>query len=95
MLKKLMVKNWILSKIAFVSFRGRMLKSKNLKMRTRSKAQFTLTVRKVGAYIAKAIVLMGICLFYYTSDLKHSPCFGQGPGYPYNGQGGGQKRPPV
>ena len=26
-----MVKNWILSKIAFISFRGRMLKSKNLK----------------------------------------------------------------
>ena len=38
----------------------RMLKSKNLKMGTRSKAQFTLTVRTVGVYIAKAIVLMGI-----------------------------------
>ena len=61
-----MVKNWILSKIAFVSFRGRMLKSKNFKMGTRSKAQFTLTVRTVGLYIAKAIVLMAILfiLFY-------------------------------
>ena len=32
MLKIIMVKNWILSKIAFISFHGRMLKSKNLKM---------------------------------------------------------------
>ena len=54
-----MVKNWILSKIAFIFFRGRMLKSKNLKMGTSSKAQFTLTVRMAGVYIAKAIVLMG------------------------------------
>ena len=60
MLKKSMVKNWTLSKIAFVSFRGRMLKSKNLEMSTSSKAQFTLTVRTVSAYIAKANVLMGI-----------------------------------
>ena len=37
-----------------------MLKSKNRKMGTRSKAQFTLTVRTVGVYIARAIVLMGI-----------------------------------
>ena len=36
MLKKIVVKNWILSKIAFISFRGRMLKSKNLKMGTSS-----------------------------------------------------------
>ena len=49
-----MVKNWILSKIAFRCSRGRMLKSKNLKMGTSSQAQFTLTVRTVGAYIAKA-----------------------------------------
>ena len=47
-----MVKNWILSKIAFISFHGRMLKSKNLEMGTSSKAQFTLTVRTVSAYIA-------------------------------------------
>ena len=60
MLKNIMVKNWILSKIAFISFRGRMLKSKNLKMGTSSKAQFTLTVGTVGVYIAKAVVLMGI-----------------------------------
>ena len=60
MLKKVMVKNWILSKIAFISFRGRMLKSKNLKMGTSSKAQFTLTVRMGSVYIAKANVLMGI-----------------------------------
>ena len=60
MLKKILVKNWILSKIAFISFRGRMLKSKNLKMGTNSKAQFTLTVGTVSVYIAKANVLMGI-----------------------------------
>ena len=58
--KKIMVKNWILSRIAFISFRGRMLKSKNFKMGTSSKDQFTLTVRTVGVYIAKANVLMGI-----------------------------------
>ena len=58
--EKIIVKNWTLSKIAFISFRGRMLKSKNLKMGTSSKAQFTLTVRTVIVYIAKANVLMGI-----------------------------------
>ena len=57
---KALVKNWILSKIAFISFRGRMLKSKNLKVGTSCKAQFTLTVRTVSVYIAKANVLMGI-----------------------------------
>ena len=60
MLKKIMVKNWTLSKIAFISFRRQMLKSKNLEMGTSSKAQFTLTVRTVSTYIAKANVLMGI-----------------------------------
>ena len=60
MLRKIVVRNWILSKIAFISFRGRMLKSKNLKMGTSSKAQFTLTVRTVSVYIAKGNVLMGI-----------------------------------
>ena len=60
MLKKIIVKNRTLSKIAFISFRGRMLKSKNLKMGTSSKAELTLTVRTVGAYIAKANILMGI-----------------------------------
>ena len=55
-----MVKNWTLSKIAFISFHGQMLKSKNLKMGTSSKAQFTSTVRTVSAYIAKENVLMGI-----------------------------------
>ena len=60
MLKKIMVQNWILSKIAFISFRGRMLKSKNLKMGTSSEAQFTLTGRAVSVDIAKANVLMGI-----------------------------------
>ena len=60
MLKKIMVKNWTLTKIAFISFRGRMLKSKSLKMDTGSKAQFTLTVRTAGVYIAKLNVLMGI-----------------------------------
>ena len=62
MLKKIIVKNWTLSKIAFISFRGRMLKSKNLEMGTSSKAQFTLTVRTISVYIAKANVLMGILL---------------------------------
>ena len=60
MLKKIMVKNWTLSKIVFISFCRGMLKSKNLEMGTISKAQFALTVRTVGAYIAKANVLMGI-----------------------------------
>ena len=58
-----MMKNWILSKIAFISFRGLMLKSKNLKMGISSKAQFTLTVRTVSVSIAKAKVLMGILYF--------------------------------
>ena len=56
MLKKIVVKNWILSKIVFISFRGRMLKSKNLKMGTSSEAQFTLTVRTASVYIAKVNV---------------------------------------
>ena len=60
MLKRIMAKNWILSKIAFISFRGRMLNTKNLKMGKSSKAQFTLTVRMVSVYVAKANVLMGI-----------------------------------
>ena len=60
MLKKIVVEKWILSKISFISFGGRMLKSKNLKMGTSSKAQFTLTVRTVSVYIAKGNVLMGI-----------------------------------
>ena len=69
--EKIMVKNWILSKIAFISFRGRILKSKNLKMCTSSKARFTLTVRTVSVYIAKANVLMAFCLLYCTKGLKH------------------------
>ena len=60
MLKKIVVKNWILSKIAFIYLRGRMLKSKNLKMGTSSKAQFTVTVRTVSVYTAKVNVLMCI-----------------------------------
>ena len=60
MLKKIMVKNWILSKIDFIFFRGQMLKCKNLKMGSSSKAQFTLTVTTVSVYIAEANVLMGI-----------------------------------
>ena len=60
MSKKFAVKNWIFSKIVFISFRGRMLKSKNLKMGASSKAQFTLTVRTVSVYVAKVNVLMGI-----------------------------------
>ena len=60
MLKRIVVKNWTLSKFAFISFHGRMLKSKNLEMGTSSKAQFTLKVRTVSAYITKANVLMGI-----------------------------------
>ena len=68
-LKKIMVKNWTLSEITFISFHGRMLK--NLKMGTTSEAQFTLTVRMVSVYISKANVLMGISLFYCTGSLKH------------------------
>ena len=60
MFKKIVVKNWILPKIAFISFCRRMLKRKNLKMGTSSKAQFMLTVTTVSVYIAKANVLMGI-----------------------------------
>ena len=60
MLKKFIVKNWTLSKIAVISFRGRMLKSKNRKIVTSSKAQCMLTVRTVSVYVAKANVLMGI-----------------------------------
>ena len=60
MLKKILVKNWIFSNIVFISFRRRMLKNKNIKMGTSSKAQFTLTVRMVSVYTAKANVLMGI-----------------------------------
>ena len=54
------MKNWILSKFAFICFHGRMLKSKSFKMGTSSKAQFTLTVRTVNVYITKVNVLMGI-----------------------------------
>ena len=60
MLKKIMVKNWTLSKIAFISFRGGMLTSKDLEMGTSSETQFTLTVGTVNAYIAMANVLTGI-----------------------------------
>ena len=55
-----MMKDWILPKIAFIYFRGRMLKSKNFKMDTSSKAQFKLTVRTVSVYIVKENVLIGI-----------------------------------
>ena len=60
LLKKNLVKNLILSNIAFICFRGPMLENKNRKMGTSSKAQFTLTVRMVSVYDAKANVLMGI-----------------------------------
>ena len=60
MLNKIMAKNWILSKITFISFRGQMLKSKNVKMGTSSKAQFTSTVTMDSVYIAKANILMAI-----------------------------------
>ena len=58
-----MVKNWTLSKISFISFRGRMLKGKDPEMGTSSEAQFTLTVRIVSVYIAKANVLINILLY--------------------------------
>ena len=41
-----------------------MLKSKNLKIGTSSKAQFTLTVRTVSVYIAKANVLFILLCFF-------------------------------
>ena len=72
-----MVKNWTLSKIAFISFRGRRLKSLlfspllNLKMGTSSKAQFTLTVRTVSVYIAKANALMGILVFFIVLGVRN------------------------
>ena len=72
LLKKIMVKNWILSQITFISFCGRTLKSKNLEMGTSSEAQFTLTFRMVSVYmyIAKANVLIGILfiLLYCGSE---------------------------
>ena len=70
-LKKIIVKNWNWSKIDFISFRGQMLKSKNLKMGRSSKAQFTLTVGTGSVYIAEANVLMGILFIYCTRGLKH------------------------
>ena len=60
MFEKIMVKNWILSKLVSISFPGQVLKSKNLKMGTTSKAQFTLTVRTVSVHIANENALMGI-----------------------------------
>ena len=54
MLKKIMVRNCILSKIAFISFHGQMLKRNNLNMGTSSKVQFRLTIR------------WAFCLFYCT-----------------------------
>ena len=72
MLRKLWLKNWTLSKIAFISFRGRMLKRKNLKMGTSSKVQFTLTVRTVSVYIAKANVLMGVLFIYCARGFETS-----------------------
>ena len=65
-LKKIMVKNWILSKIAFISFRGRMLKSKNLKMGTSSKTQFTLTVRAVSVGVAKGKRFDGHFVYFFA-----------------------------
>ena len=68
-----MAKDWILSNIAFISFRGRMLKSKNLKIGTNSKgAQFTLTVRTVSVYIAKANVLMDILFILLYQKFESS-----------------------
>ena len=66
MLKKNYGEKMDFVKIAFMSFCARMLKSENLKMGTSSNAQFTLTVRTVSVFIAKANVLMGIwfILFY-------------------------------
>ena len=70
--EKIVVKNWILSKIAFIPFRVQMLKSKNLKMGTSSKAQFTLTVRMVSVYIVKATVFMGILFILLYWGFKTS-----------------------
>ena len=57
MLKKIMLKNWTFSKVAFISFCGRMLKCQKLKMGTNSKAQFTLTVR-MGDLVRSSIQLV-------------------------------------
>ena len=40
-------------------------------MGTSSEAQFTLTVRMVSVYIAKASVLMGIWFIFCARGLKH------------------------
>ena len=42
------------------TFGGSPLGNRSVKMGASSEAQFTLTVRTVGVYIAKANVLMGI-----------------------------------
>ena len=72
MLEKIMVKNWTLSKIDFISFHGGMLKSKNLEMGTSSKAQFMLTVRTVSAYIAIVNGLMGILFILWYWGFEKS-----------------------
>ena len=71
MLKKIAVKTWILSKIAFISFRGRMLNSKNLKMGTSSKAQFTLKLELLVFILQRQTLWWAFCLFYCTRGLKH------------------------
>ena len=64
-----MVKNWTLSKIAFISFCGGMLKSKNLEMGTSSKPQ--LTLERLVAILPRQKFQWAFCLFYSTRGLKN------------------------
>ena len=70
-----MVKDRILSKTAFISFRGRMLKSKNLKIGSRSKAEFTLTVRTASVCIAKAVEMLRSGTLYRLSVMEKTSVY--------------------
>ena len=69
------MKDRILSKTAFISFRGRMLKSKNLKIGSRSKAESTLTVRTASVYIAKAVEILRSGTLYRLSVMEKTSVY--------------------
>ena len=69
------MKDRILSKTAFISFRGRMLKSKNLKIGSRSKAEFTLTVGTASVKIAKAVEMLGSGTLYRLSVMEKTSVY--------------------
>ena len=70
-----MVKDRILSKTAFIFFRGGMLKSKNLKIGSRSKAEFTFPVRTAGVYIAKAVEMLRSGTLYRLSVIEKTSVY--------------------